>query len=165
MIEVAPPNLAAIMSNVYRAAANISQIGYLRTELTSTLVGSCIDGVRLNYNSEIPALSEVKLELETLQRVEVLKNFAYTAVIESPKLKISEYRGKDIVKGIYEALMARDGYMLLPADFRELFNSFKLKHAKRRVVCDFIAGMTDRYAVQFYNRISSTTPESIYSPL
>jgi dGTPase len=36
---------------------------------------------------------------------------------------------------------------------------------KRRVICDFIAGMTDRYAVQFYGRLFGTNPESVFSPL
>ncbi|MFZ0507302.1 MAG: hypothetical protein WAM29_04215, partial [Methylocella sp.] len=37
--------------------------------------------------------------------------------------------------------------------------------AKKRVVCDFIAGMTDRYAVEFYSRIFSDSPQSIFKPL
>jgi dGTPase len=37
--------------------------------------------------------------------------------------------------------------------------------AAKRVICDFIAGMTDRYAVQFYGRLFGTNPESIFAPL
>ena len=36
-----------------------------------------------------------------------------------------------------------------------MYLGLKEPHEKQRVVCDFIAGMTDRYAVQFYSRLFS----------
>jgi dGTPase len=36
---------------------------------------------------------------------------------------------------------------------------------KARVLCDFIAGMTDRYAVEFYGRSPSENPQTIFTPL
>jgi dGTPase len=55
--------------------------------------------------------------------------------------------------------------MLLPDDYRELFAAAPAKQHKRRVICDFIAGMTDRYAWQFYNRICGSDPMTIYTPV
>ncbi|MGO1076617.1 hypothetical protein [Inquilinus sp. CA228] len=53
----------------------------------------------------------------------------------------------------------------MPDDFRDLYIGIKDRNEKKRVVCDFIAGMTDRYAIQFYGRLFGADPESIYSPL
>jgi dGTPase len=36
---------------------------------------------------------------------------------------------------------------------------------KARVLCDFIAGMTDRCAVEFYGRSRSENPQTIFKPL
>lgn len=35
----------------------------------------------------------------------------------------------------------------------------------KRVICDFIAGMTDRYAMEFYGRLFSENPQTIFKPL
>jgi dGTPase len=35
---------------------------------------------------------------------------------------------------------------------------------KKRVVCDYVAGMTDRYAVEFYARLTSETFYSMFKP-
>ena len=36
---------------------------------------------------------------------------------------------------------------------------------KARVLCNFIAGMTDRYGVEFYGRSRSENPQTIFKPL
>ena len=83
----------------------------------------------------------------------------------SSRLKVAEYRGYQIVKNIFENLSARRGFLLLPDDFRELYQSFKEVAEQRRVICDFVAGMTDRYAVEFFGRLNSEQHQSIFKPL
>jgi dGTPase len=53
---------------------------------------------------------------------------------------------------------------LLPEDYRLLFEAFS-GSAKKRVICDFIAGMTDRYAIEFYSRLYGAVGTTIYKPL
>ena len=156
---------AGIASRVAAVSAKIASDGYFRTKLTSDLVGRYIGGVRVEPNQEYPALSRVRLDIETFKQVEVLKNFAYQSLIMSSMLKVTEHRGKDIVKSIFKTLTCDDGHLLMPDDFRSLHADLKEPDERKRVVCDFIAGMTDRYAIQFYSRLFGTTPESIYSPL
>ena len=36
---------------------------------------------------------------------------------------------------------------------------------KKRTIGDFVAGMTDRYAIEFYCRLFSESPESIFKPI
>ena len=55
--------------------------------------------------------------------------------------------------------------MLMPDDFQTLYRMLKEPHEKDRVVCDFVAGMTNRYAIEFYNRLFGTTSASIHSPI
>jgi dGTPase len=57
------------------------------------------------------------------------------------------------------------GHLLLPDDFQGVFDLVKKEDERKRVVCDFIAGMTDRYAVEFYGRLNSEQHHSIFNPL
>jgi dGTPase len=34
-----------------------------------------------------------------------------------------------------------------------------------RSVCDFVAGMTDRYAMEFYGRLHSDSAQSMFKPI
>lgn len=152
-------------SKTYRSSKDLADVGYFRTELTAKLVGEFIQGVRFQPNRQIPALSRVYLEQSIAERVEVLKRFSYVALIMSPRLKVAELRGKQIVKDIFSCLQDKDGCELLPKDYRIWHDRSKLKRDKMRVICDFIAGMTDRYAVEFFSRLKSDTPQSIFKPI
>jgi dGTPase len=111
-------------------------------------------------------LSRARIRLNVFKQVEVLKNFTFYATIMSPRIKLVAYRGREIVKEIFEALSEGDGDRLMPEDYRALYDGMQdNSQQQKRIICDFIAGMTDRYAIQFYGRLKSTNPESIYSPV
>lgn len=100
------------------------------------------------------------------KQVEVLKNFTYYAMIMSPRIQLVSYRGQEIVNVIFDALVQGDGDRLMPEDYKALYAGMEdNSQQQKRIICDFIAGMTDRYAIQFYNRLKSSNPELIYSPV
>jgi dGTPase len=66
---------------------------------------------------------------------------------------------------IFHAPTDDDGYLLMPIDFHNLYLELRQPAEKQRVISDFVAGMTDRYAAQSYGRIFGTVPETIFSPL
>lgn len=148
----------------YQRSSSIASIGYARTELTSELVGQFISGVEFKYDSICPPLSQVSLEANTLRRVETLKHLTYEAVIQSPRLKVAEFRGLEIVSTIFEALANKRGQHLLPADFQQLYRRTGGDEGRLRVICDFIAGMTDSYAIDFYARLKSENARTIFKP-
>lgn len=152
---------------LYDTLKKIGDDGYLRTNLTSRLVHRFINGVKLDYNSKIPALSKVYLKEEIREEVEVLKNLVFVSQIDSPKLKVSSYRGREIVQTIYRAIHEEpNGKGLMPDDFRKMYDVLPKDHPyKQRIVVDFIAGMTDRYAIEFYGRLKSENPQTIFKPL
>jgi dGTPase len=156
---------AGMASSIAAMSDRTASDGYFRTQFTSDLVGLFIRNVHVRPNETYPALSRAYLDIETFKTVEVLKNFAYQALIMSSMLKVSEHRGKDIIKRIFEALSTPKGFLLMPEDFRYMYTTLYEPDEKKRVICDFIAGMTDRYAVQFYGRLFGTDPETMYSPL
>ncbi len=83
--------------------------------------------------------------------------------ITSPRLKIAEYRGKEIVTKIFTTLNEDKGDELLPIDVQEVYLAADEKYRKR-IICDFVASMTDKYAIEFYGRLTSENPETIFKP-
>ena len=58
-------------------------------------------------------------------------------------------RGQLVISSLFNAL--NDDFKLVPKDFYETFNEQK----KERIVCDYIAGMTDTYALQEHEQLFS----------
>lgn len=143
---------------------SISENGLLRTRLTAERVGNLIQAVELVPNEEFPQLSRVRLKREQLLQVEVMKHLNYEIVVTSPRLAVIEHRGKDIVKQIFGALIDSKG-ALLPTDWRQRYNEAqKNGDSTRRIICDFVACMTDRYAIEFHARLFGED-SNIYKPI
>lgn len=140
----------------------IAENGRSRTEFTSSLVGEFVNAVEFKLNSANTALSFVEVPLQVKQKIETLKRFSYEATIRSSRLKLTEHRGRDIVQSIFKALYSKGGEALLPDDQIELWQCAPNEQQKKRVICDFIAGMTDRYALEFYGRLYSDNPVSMF---
>lgn len=152
-------------AEAYRASKGISEDGYRRTELSSELVHGFISDVLLEINEDCIALSKVKLPDKLRLRQEVLKQYTYVAAIYAPRVKLGEYRGYDLVTDIFDALMGDRGDLLMPGDVRERIRVAPNVSVKAREVCDFVAGMTDRYAMEFWARLNSDAAESMFKPI
>lgn len=149
----------------FQGSKNLAERGELRTALTSQLVNEAVKAVQVSVDEEFPMLSSVRLSDDAFLKVETLKNYNFEATIFSTRLKVAEFRGYGIVTAIFDALSGPKGYLLMPDDVRSLYTQFEANAtARMRVVCDFIAGMTDRYAVEFYGRLHSDG-HTIFKPI
>jgi len=80
-------------------------------------------------------------------------------------MRVMEYRGYDVVCEIFGALSRNKGHLLMPSDMRRLWEEAENNaSARMRVICDFIAGMTDRYALEFHSRLHSNGTSSLFKP-
>ncbi|MGB4838943.1 MAG: hypothetical protein WBP08_08120, partial [Saprospiraceae bacterium] len=99
----------------------------------------------------------------------VLKRLTYYYQIKSPKLKIVEYNGKNIVKTLFRTLNSKSGFQFLPDDVFIIVNKIYNKGDENkyipRIICDFISGMTNNFAIEFYNRLYSSESVSIHKPI
>lgn len=149
-------------SHTNRSSQEIIENGYLRTAFTSQLVGEYIQNIEFIPNEEYPILSRARLRLETFKKVETLKRFAYELLISSPRLKIAEKRGDEIIEKIFTSFLGTPD--LLPDDWQLLHRAIDDAVWKKRVICDYIAGMTDRYCVEVYSRLTGENPMTIWKP-
>lgn len=142
----------------------MAEDGYHRTDFTASLIQLFLEGVEVLKDPSHPQLHKARLTIDTFVAVETLKNITYQAIIRSPTLQVVEFRGKDIIKKIFRAIVTDDGDRLLPTDFRKIYQKATTESQKRRVVCDFIAGMTDRYAIEFYSRLFGANGLTMHKP-
>jgi len=90
---------------------------------------------------EIGHSKEIEKELNSLRKKLFKILYRHKKIVENM------YAGKMCIRGLYNAYM--DESNLLPLEYRELFKV----RAKHRVIADYIASMTDRYALKSYKKI------------
>lgn len=155
-------------TRTYAASRKISEDSNRRTKLSSQLVHEMIAGVQFQYDGEEPALSKAWIGDDLAVKVEVLKQYTYLSTIYSARVKLGEYRGLELVGDIFNALIGDRGELLMPEDVRHRYSALddKTQKAERaRCVCDYVAGMTDRYAMEFWARLKSDAAESMFKPI
>ena len=150
----------------YRTSEKVAQSSHFRTKLSSQLVHQAISSTQINYDRQFPMLSKVYLDDNARERVEVLKQFTFEAMIYSARVKLPEFRGYEVVRKIFDALASPKGYLLMPDDVRDQVTAYALRSVERkRAICDFVAGMTDRYAIEFYGRLHSDGAQTMFKPV
>ncbi len=87
----------------------------------------------------------LKPELE--QAMQQLREFLFARVYRDPVAKGEESKARDIIQQLYLYYIKYPEK--LPADFRPQMDF----DGMQRVVCDYIAGMTDKYAVYKYSEL------------
>lgn len=149
--------------DIYQESSLVAENSHLRTSFSSALVHKFMMGISLQPAKNM-ALAKIEVKRDILLKIEVLKHMSYLSLIMSPRVKVVEYRGGDIVKQLFTTLSSKDGHHLLPKDVRIIVDCLKDDYEKKRVICDFVAGMTDRYAVDFYNRLFGNAA-SLFVPI
>lgn len=137
----------------------------MRTRFTADRVGQLINSIELIPNKTFPQLSKVILKRDALIEVELLKHLNYELNILSPRLSVIEHRGQKIVKQIFEAIIESDGN-LLPEEWRGEYFLIKEEGIEKahRVVCDYVASLTDGHAAELHSRFFSDG-QSVFKPL
>jgi len=84
-------------------------------------------------------------ELET--KIKKLKKLLFTKMYQHKNIVRKMYAGQQSIKGLYKGLMEEE--KMLPQFY---FKQLQVR-PKHRVVADYIASMSDRYALNFYNEM------------
>lgn len=84
---------------------------------------------------------------ETRRCFDLLHTYMYETVYSNPIAKSEEGKAMDIIKYLYSYFLSnRDR---LPAQYLDISE----KEGLERAVCDYIAGMSDNYAINFYEEL------------
>ncbi|WP_456451807.1 deoxyguanosinetriphosphate triphosphohydrolase [Hydrogenimonas sp.] len=91
--------------------------------------------------------SPIRFEPELATRIKRLKKLLFEKLYRHERIVSKMHAGKECIRKLYAAL--REDSNLLPKEYKERLE----KEKKERVVADFIAGMSDRYALMRYREI------------
>jgi dGTPase len=85
------------------------------------------------------------------------KRLSQELVFDHPQLHQLERKARIILEGIFEAFaesyLGTNTSRLLPESFDRIIRSQQDRRARARVLCDYIAGMTDGFAIRTYKRL------------
>jgi len=115
------------------------------SHLINHLVYSLIDYSKKNFHNKTESSVGFQSDLET--QIKQLKKILFVKLYQHKKIAIKMFAGKQAIRGLYKGLM-QDPKML-PSFY---YNKLESKN-KHRVVADYIASMSDRYALTLYNEM------------
>jgi dGTPase len=88
---------------------------------------------------------------------EFYKQLSQDLVFDHAQLHQLERKGRVILEGIFEAFsesyLNNSGVRLLPESFDRIISAAEDPRSRARIICDYIAGMTDGFATRTYKRL------------
>ncbi len=116
----------------------IKILGNTRTKRINNLIKSVVEnsnGINIKMNDDIA------------KSFEAIHNFMFDAIYLNPSAKFEEKKIPTLIENLYKYF--KSNYIKLPIDIRNIAD----KEGIDRAVCDYIAGMTDHYAVYMFKNI------------
>ena len=117
-------------------------LGRTKSQRISTLVGSVIESSSETIEMD-PKIYEIFLQLQ---------RFLFQTVYTNPMAKGEENKAENVVKSLYAYFTAHQEK--LPSEYRAVWE----QEGAHRAVCDYISGMSDRFAIHLYTDLF--VPES-----
>ncbi len=135
-----------------------SQIGWMVNDVIEETRRRC-EGVR--NVAEIRAAGRLLagFSADVASQERALKAFMYQTLYNHPEQVEAARTAHGVVETLYEAYAADPA--LMAEGWRDVPGDPGDPAARARHIADFIAGMTDRYAITAYRRITGTTPEGL----
>ena len=90
--------------------------------------------------------------------LKLLKKFVMDQVIMRPELQALQYRGQRVILQIFD-ICRHNKQRLLPPD---VYRESEENENPNRILCDYIAGLTDSSATRIYHRLTTPSAGSIF---
>lgn len=148
-----------LIENLFKKGENkkaISDLIYLcvrGTKITETKIKS--DDLIFFYN--------VELEEPIKKLVDFLKDYIMKVVILSDQVQTIVHGGMVVISRLFDAYESNPKE-LLSKMWYEVYES-KDRALKKRVICNFIAGMTDEYAYRVYSRLFGHNTRNMFEKI
>ncbi len=126
--------------------------GTLDLMVLKTLELGPLHGFGLARRIEQVSENLVKLNEKIQEKNLELKRFLRKNLYQHERVQVMTDQARQTVRALFERYMADSG--LLPGDIQENMAEVQQPEKKARMVADYIAGMTDRYAIAEFERIT-----------
>ena len=147
----------AIRSQVVRASqvppACIKILGKSHSERATVMIRDLIS------TSEVRD-GELRLQMtdDVYSAMNELRQFLYENVYRSAKVHKDFEKAKKILSELYSYFLGNDQFLEQKLAELKMDRCYNSHHTKERTVCDVIASMTDRYALNLYKKIFFPSP-------
>lgn len=132
----------------------INILGRTHSERANTMIKDLVYSTHVRDGELILQMSD-----EIYESMTELRHFLYDNVYRSPKVHNEFVKAKKILSELYAFFLDNDG--MLQEKMKEIGLAEHNNHqsSRERIVCDFIASMTDRYALTLYEKIFFPSPQ------
>lgn len=109
---------------------------------------------------------KINIRPEIIEKVNLYKRISVELVFKTAQLHQIEFKGNNILEKIFNVLISNyieEGakVRLLPDFTDRLLRATPDRQTKARIICDYISGMTDSYALRIYKRLFDPDYSSI----
>ena len=125
-------------------------LGYTLRERLNTLIHDLI--------TNSTGKPEIIFSQEKEKALMGLRQFMFENVYVKSAAKTEESKAQSLIEGLYEYYIKKPEK--LPTEYKNMIETGR--DSKERIVCDFIAGMTDNYAVTTFKNLSIPKMWSVY---
>ncbi len=133
-----------------------------------TFIHACSISKRKTFMDDITNRYKYVLNIddESLTRIRMYKKIAVDLVFRAPQLHQMEFKGNKMIQKMFDAFTENyineiTGIELLPDFTNNLIKEEPDKSKRARLVCDYLAGMTDAFALTNYKRLFDPDYNSI----
>ncbi|MBA2648511.1 MAG: deoxyguanosinetriphosphate triphosphohydrolase family protein [Legionella sp.] len=140
----------------YRKQAIGEMVNYFITSIQLTTTNTEFENNLFKYN--------IVLIPEAAALLDYLKQCIFDNVINSQEARTFEYGGQTVVLRLFEAINSNPA-SLLDNKNRTLFKAASDETSACRIVCDYIANMTDEYAYRMHERLFGFNTRTIFERL
>ena len=85
------------------------------------------------------------------QELKAIRSFLFTRMYRAPSVMVERARVTEMIEGLFPLFMAKPD--LLPPEWRHDLGTARSDTDVARLVADYVAGMTDRFAIQEHTRL------------
>lgn len=98
-------------------------------------------------NSTDRGLEKIAFSPEMSKIADIFHSFMFTSVYKNPIAKSEEAKVMGILEGIFNHFIKN------PEKLPEDYKAIAVKDGLKRTVCDYVSGMTDKYAISIYREL------------
>jgi dGTPase len=132
----------------------VATLGRSHSERATTMIHDLIYSSR-----EYQGCINLKMSDSIYMEMTHLRQFLFTEVYRSPRVHKEFLKAKKILSDLYYFFLENELALHEELTNMEMNRSHSDDQPRERVVCDFIASMTDRYALDLYKKIFFPTPQ------
>jgi dGTPase len=148
MIKITEKNYPGINNPQKKYYAISHLIGYLILDLVNETERN-ISRVKIETLEDVRNAKArlVAFSLDTARKNQQLKDFLGNNLYNHYRVKRMSSKAKMVVDGLFRAYV--ENAMLLPKKYQKKLE----EESQERIICDYLAGMTDRYALDEYKKL------------